>query len=215
MNNIQHQTLGEAWLAVVREVYRRGEIVGDETRELLNVCTAFHAADFASDPILQRFGSVSLIDEMRKVFFSTKPNQLGHSYADKLYGPRGRQDLSDVIELLSREPWSKRGVVSLQGAGDGRVPCINTIHFLRREGGLVANYFARGQDVFRKYYADGICLYELALRVSDGIGIPLLLVSGFLSSAHTYLKDCNQIETLLADTQAVRKPARILQEAWA
>jgi thymidylate synthase len=233
MLEVRYPNLGETWLAILREVYRSGRTVGDETRELLLVCAEFEKGDFDGDPLLARFASRQHVEQMRKVFFSSEPNAFGHSYADRLYGPQGRNDLSDVIDLLTRQPWSKRAVVSLVGAGDGRVPCINAIQFLRREGTSVAFgsakerdfrgakgdnaavvdspvlkvvYFARGQDIFRKFYADGVCIYEMAQRVAAGLGIPLAGVSGVIGSAHVYLDDLPEIQELLGAAEAFQLP---------
>jgi thymidylate synthase len=203
MKEIHYSTLGETWLAALREVYRGGEIVGDETRELLHLAVSFESGDFENDPLLVRFGSPDYVGEMRKVFFSNEPNQFGHSYCDWFRGPEGRSDLGDVIELLHHSPWSKRAVVALVGPGDGTVPCINAIQFLRRQEGLVATYFSRGQDIFRKFYADGVCLYEIADRVASRLEIPLLSVSGFIGSAHVYLKDSAEIRELLAYAESM------------
>jgi len=190
MLEIRYPTLGETWLAALRKVYRDGELVGDETRELLNVAVSFASGTFDGDPLLLR------------VFFSDEPNVFGHSYADRFRGPRGRSDLGDVIELLRGSPWSKRAVVAIVGAGDGAVPCISAIQFLRRGEGLAATYFSRGQDIFQKFYADGVCLNEIAGRVASGLELPLVSVSGFISSAHVYLQDLPAIERLLAQVAA-------------
>jgi thymidylate synthase len=186
-------------LAALREVYRSGRTVGDETREVLHLWVAFERGDFLADPLLVRFASSRHVEEMRKVFFSREPNLFGHNYSDCLRGPQGRADLGDVIELLDKDPASKRALVSLVGFGDGRVPCINAVHFLRREDGLTATYFARGQDIFRKFYADGVCLYELAQRVASKLGIPLVEVFGMIGSAHLYLTDLAEVRSLLAE----------------
>ena len=140
---------------------------------------------------------------MRKVFFSQEPNEFGHSYRDRIRGPFGRCDLSDVIELLQLEPLSKRAAIVLVGEGDGRVPCINAVHFLRRGQGLVATYFARGQDVFRKFYADGVCMFEMARRVAAAIGVPVDRVTGVISSAHLYLADLAAVDEVLVEADAI------------
>jgi thymidylate synthase len=108
-----------------------------------------------------------------------------------------------VVELLGKDPASKRALVALTGHGDGRVPCINAIHFLRREDGLTATYFARGQDIFRKFYADGVCLYELAGRVASKLAVPLAAVFGLIGSAHVYLADLAEIRAVLAEADGL------------
>jgi thymidylate synthase len=212
MKEIRYPTLGETWLAVLREVYYTGEIVGNEARELLNLAVTFETGDFEKDPLLARFGSAELVAEMRKVFFSNEPNRFGHNYRDRLHGPEGRCDLRDVIELLRRSPWSKRAVVTLVGPGDGTVPCINAIHFLRRREGLTATYFSRGQDIYQKFYADGACLHEMADRVAAGLEIPLLFMTGIISSAHIYLQDSLEIRELLERVESASRTAALHEE---
>jgi thymidylate synthase len=205
MTEICCRSLGETWLAVLREVCRSGEAVGDDTREILHVCVSFTLCDFDSDPLLVRFAVRENADEMRKVFFTSEPNRFGHSYRDQIRGPLGRSDLSDVIELLQQEPFSKRAAIVLVGKGDGRVPCINAVHFLRRQNGLVATYFARGQDIFCKFYADAACIFEMARRVADAIGVPLAQITGIISSAHVYLADLPAAAAILAGADAMFK----------
>ena len=205
MKDICHRSLGETWLAILREVYQPSQVVVDDTRELLHVCVSFAEGDFDSDPVLVRFASREAVEQMRKVFFTTEPNGFGHSYRDRIVGPRGRCDLSDVIELLDREPLSKRAMIVLAGEGDGRVPCINAVHFLRRAQGLVTTYFARGQDIFRKFYADGACIFEMARRVAHAIGEPVDRVTGVISSAHVYLADLAAIGDVLTKADAMHR----------
>jgi thymidylate synthase len=215
MKEIRYSTLGETWLAAVSKVLRDGQAVDGESLEVLNLLATFERGEFLSDPILVRFASEQSAREMHKVFFTTEPNQFGHSYRDRLRGPRGRDDLGDVIELLAAEPRSKRALVSLDGSGDGRVPCINAIHFLHRGHGLVVTYFARGQDLFRKYYADGACIFEMGVRVARALEVPLLSVSGLISSAHVYLKDLEDIRAVLADAESLYPQTPALPEAQA
>ncbi len=89
MKEIRCATLGETWLAALREVYRSGRSVGEEMREVLHLWVAFEQGDFQADPLLVRFASSRQVEEMRKVFFSSEPNLFGHSYSDCLRGPQG------------------------------------------------------------------------------------------------------------------------------
>jgi thymidylate synthase len=211
MQEIRYPYLGATWLAAVREVYRAGLTITGETREVLGLYTTFEQGDFPQDPLLARFASLRHVEEMRKVFFSADTNLFGHSYHDGLRGPRGRCDLSDVVELLAAEPCSKRALLTLTG-GNGRVPCINAVHFLRRNQGLQAVYFARGQDMFRKFYADALCIHEMGRRVASALDVPLLTVSGLTSSAHIYLADLPEIEKLLAEAATLPEQAVLHEE---
>jgi thymidylate synthase len=89
-------------------------------------------------------------------------------------------------------------VVTLCGSGEQKVPCVNVIQFLVRDGALRTLYFARGQDAFKKFYADALCLAKMAGRVAEGLGLPADTVSGFIGSSHVYLEDRAAIDDFLA-----------------
>jgi hypothetical protein len=196
-------TLGQAWINLVRLTLEAGTNMGTEGFECLGVEIAF-PAEIGDDSILNRFADAEMMANMQKVFFGEGTNPLGHSYAGLIRGPGGRNDLQDVILLLHEEPWSKRAVLSLSGTGNGKVPCVNVIQFLIREGSLHVIYFARGQDAFRKFYADALCIASMARKVASSLQIPAGTVTGFIGSCHIYKEDVPSIRRMLeALTDAV------------
>jgi thymidylate synthase len=142
-----------------------------------------------------------MMQEMQKVFFSEGPNSLGHSYAKVICGPGGRQDLQDVIDLLKREPATKRALITFASQPGGKVPCITALQFLIRDQALQLMYFARGQDVFRKFYADALCLGGIGYRVATVLSLPLGVVRGFIGSSHIYDRDMDLIHKTIAAIQ--------------
>ena len=186
--------------------------MGEEGLEILGASVAFRAST-EPDPILERFGDPSMLVEMQKVFFRDGPNALGHSYAKLICGPEGRSDLQDVVALLQRERATKRALVTFSNGAAGKVPCINAVQFLVREQALQLIYFARGQDVFRKFYADGRCLVTMADTVASALQLPTGNVRGFIGSGHIYHRDVPAIRELLNSAKphlAKRAPDRVL-----
>jgi hypothetical protein len=197
MNELSFGSLGETWIHLVQTTVQTGTSVNSEGLELIEVRVAFPARAGA-DELIRQFGDSRMISEMDGVFFADRANALGHCYAKLMQGPGGRHDLEDVISLLRAEPASKRAVVTLCGLGDGKVPCVNVIQFLVRAGALRTIYFARGQDAFKKFYADALCLAKMACRVAVGLGLPADTVSGFIGSSHIYHEDRPAIDDFLA-----------------
>jgi len=191
----EFSSVGAAWVSLVKAVVRDGKPMGTEGLELLGVTLALPAAP-DGDLVLDRFGDATMIAEMKKVFFGGGVSALGHSYANLMRGPSGRNDLEDIIALLRAEPWSKRAVVIFCGLPDGEVPCINAVQFLLRET-LQTNYFARGQDAFAKFYADALCLGTLARKVAAGLGVATGTLSGFIGSCHVYHRDRPAVDRLI------------------
>jgi hypothetical protein len=197
MNELSFGSLGETWIHLVQMTVQTGTSVNGEGLELIEVQVAF-PAEAQADELIRQFGDSRMIAEMEGVFFAGRANALGHSYASLMRGPGGRHDLQDVISLLRAEPASKRAVVTLCGLGDGKVPCVNVIQFLVRAGALRTIYFARGQDAFKKFYADALCLAKMARLVAAGLGLPADTVSGFIGSSHVYHEDRPAIDDFLA-----------------
>jgi thymidylate synthase len=197
-------TLGEVWINLVHETLQSGVDAIGEGPELLGVQVSFPASD-QTDPLLTKYGDRKLMTEMEKVFFSDAPNSLGHSYARLMSGPAGRQDLQDIVELLRKKPSSKRALVAICGPGDGNVPCVNAVQFLCRQGQLQVIYFARGQDAYRKFYADGLCVAKMAQRVAGALGLSAGTVQGFIGSSHLYHHDRPAIDRFLREGRAFLK----------
>lgn len=191
-------TLGQSWINLLGRIVKTGTPMAEEGTECLATQVMF-ACEPGPDAVLERFGNRQMIAEMQKVFFAEGPNALGHSYAGLMRGPGGRNDLQDVIELLRTEPWSKRAVLTLCGPPNGKVPCLNIVQFLIRSNELQTVYFARGQDVFRKFYADGLCVISMARKVAQGLGIRTGPITGFIGSGHIYHSDRESIDKVLKE----------------
>jgi hypothetical protein len=196
MNDLSFRSLGETWIHLVEMTVQNGTPLNSEGLELLEAQVAFPASTEADD-VIRQFGDARMIAEMDRVFFADQPNSLGHSYAKLMRGPGGRHDLEDVISLLRAEPASKRAVVTFCGLGDGKVPCINVVQFLVRDGAVRTIYFARGQDAFKKFYADALCIAKMARRVAEDLGLPTDTVKGFIGSSHIYHQDRPAIDDFL------------------
>lgn len=188
--------LGQTWIRLLAHVVTKGTPMSQEGRECLGIEVSFNATDL-KDPILEKFGDQQMISNMEKVFFSDAPTTLGHSYASLMRGPGGRNDLQDIISLLQGEPWSKRATLVLCGSPNGKVPCINVVQFLVRDHALQTFYFARGQDIFRKFYADGFCIGAMARTVARGVGVAPGIVRGYIGSGHIYHADMTAIQQVL------------------
>ena len=113
------------------------------------------------------------------------------------YGPRlrnwyGTDQLGNVVDLLNKDPESRRAVVALFDPGRDMVeskdiPCNNWLHFLRREGRLHLNVVARSTDIW--WGLSGINLFEWALlleMVAHWVGDESGELSFFTSSLHLY-----------------------------
>jgi len=192
--------LGETWRDLLLLVMEKGDEPDDEIREARNVTMNFtvEAFDYSD---LDKYGLKENLSEMRKVFFTTEANRFGHSYRSFWRGPFGKNDLSDVVDLLEKQPSTKRALLTFVDPIGGKVPCVNVIHFLIRQGRLDLSYFARGQDIYLKFCADAICVHDFGLMISEALDIKIGTIAGNISSAHIYRKDFDQVESILKGTR--------------
>ena len=137
--------------------------------------------------------------EMRKVFFTQETNIFGHNYSKTLLGPKmGKENaVDDVIQILKKTLTTRKAVLSFLPYGDEKVPCINLIHFLIRNNKLEITYFSRGQDIYRKFPCDAMCIIDFGKQVANAMQIELSLVTAVITSAHIYEKDIAESKNLI------------------
>lgn len=195
MYNISEKSIGSAWFELVKLVENHGTNLADEGKEITDIRISFQSAE--QDPIIESFANQDMLESMKSVFFGQGENKLGHNYKDLTRGPLGKNDLTDVIELLQEKEQCKRATLTLCGNGSGKVPCINVINFLIRDNQLDVYYFSRGQDTFKKFYADANCISSMQNFVAKSMSVTCGTITGYIASAHSYFEDQTAIDHFL------------------
>lgn len=193
INKKIYETIGSCWIDSLKNIYSNGT-KGEETTELYNINLNFFYTQ--TDDILNSYGKIENIEEMKKVFFSDKDNIYGHSYKNLISGPYKQKDLSDVVAILKEKSTSNRAIVLYENSYK-KQPCINCIHFKLREGILNTTYFSRGQDFYNKFYCDAVCISIIDNYIKTQLKITKSFISAFISSAHIYNSDLNSVKILL------------------
>lgn len=197
MYTITEKSIGEAWKALVKLVEKSGIDLADEGKEILNVSVQFRHRSSEKDIILDKFADKKMIKNMEFVFFNRGENVLGHSYADLMMGPLRRNDYTDIVELLREKSVCKRATLTFAPGNNGKVPCINVINFLLRNNELQMSYFARGQDAYKKFFADAVIIAEIQKNIANELSCALGTITGFIASAHNYYEDQEKINILI------------------
>lgn len=186
----------ETWKNLLRFIMEIGDDSDQEIKEVRSLTVSF-TVDATDISRLAAYDLEGTLFDMRKVFFTSEPNRFGHSYRRCWRGPFGRDDLTDIINLLKDQPSTKRALLLFVDQTGKKVPCINAIHFLIRHGCLDLMYFARGQDAYLKFCADAICIRDFGTIVSEALGITIGTITGTISSAHIYKTDLPQVKYIL------------------
>ena len=139
--------------------------------------------------------------EMKKVFFTQEENIFGHNYSKTILGPKmGKETaVEEVVSVLSKTSTTRKAVLYFLTYGNEKVPCINLIHFLVREGKLEITYFSRGQDIYRKFPCDAMCIIDYGKQVASALHLEISKVTAIITSAHIYTKDVENAKKLISD----------------
>ncbi|WP_434999623.1 hypothetical protein ACRZ5S_17600 [Vibrio scophthalmi] len=197
MYAIKETTIGKAWISLVKLVQDEGVQLADEGMEITDVMVQFEHDTSQTDLILEEFADQQMIENMGFVFFGRGADRLGHSYKDLMTGPLGENDFSDIIALLKEKSVCKRATMTFKPRGTGKVPCLNVVNFIVRNDQVQVSYFARGQDAYKKFFADAVAVAEMQRLVANELSISVGTITGFIASAHNYFEDAPQYEALL------------------
>jgi thymidylate synthase len=198
MFNVITNTIGQAWKGLVYLTDKYGIKLADEALEILDVNIKFKHNFDSKDLILEKYADKEMIKNMQKVFFSNEENSLGHSYFENMRTPYGNSYYEvDIVKILKEKINSKRATLTLNSSDDGKVPCINVIDFLIRNDKLNVYYFSRGQDAYKKFYADALVVATMQKNIAKILSIDLGEITGYIVSSHIYNSDLESIKRFL------------------
>jgi len=129
---------------------------------------------------------------MQNNFFNQEPvDNWGYSYSQRLFNYNKINQIKMVIKQLKNNPLAKSAVITLTKPGfDSRhVPCLTTLDFKIRNRKLLLTCFARSQDIYKKMYADILCLAKIQKEVADKLNTKIGALYLNIVSAHIYQGD--------------------------
>jgi thymidylate synthase len=194
---LEAETIGEAWLAVSREILANGldaRYDGLATRELAYLTIVVAAPD-PRDPLIAELGDPDWSAWMRRNFGEPDPvPELGNaaSYATRLYdyAHAGRDQVAWAIERLRDDPGCRSAsITTFQPLTDTEyVPCISLLDFWRPapEGRVELVVYAHSLDFGKKAYGNLVELARLQERVAEGVGAQAGRLVLHVKSAHVY-----------------------------
>ena len=205
-------TIGEAWLAVARQILADGvdgAYDGRPVREISHVTLAVQRPD-PQDEIIARLADPERLAWMHANFTSPAPvAELGgaDSYATRLfdYEHSGRDQMAWVIERLRRDPATRSAAITtFQPHTDtSYIPCVSLLDFWLPGGAVELVSYAHSIDFGAKGYGNLVELALLQRRVADALerspGRLMLVVK----SAHVYETEFGYVRAALAGETAL------------
>lgn len=186
-----------SWLSLMTQIKQNGRLIEEDDEpylELLDQRVEFTANNAFA--LLDDSRIMNDFQEMEKVFFTNQNNAFGHSYLNSILTPTKEPGsfIHNIANILKKKPSSRKAVLTFSPYGENKIPCINCVHFLHRDDSLHLSYFARGQDIFRKFPCDALCIIRMGQMVAEELDLPLGTITGNISSAHIYLQDLKKLE---------------------
>jgi thymidylate synthase len=205
MLTIYSKTVGQAWLTAVNTVIQEGSYLDQTDVHVSEVLDLFIEIEdaYSQDAIVKEYADQKMISWMvDENFGGTSPVlNWGYCYGTRLRDFNGINQISEVIEKLKSDPETRSATISLVKPEDdfkGHMPCITTLDVKIRKDVLHVTGFFRSQDIGKKLYADILALGSIQKMIAEQVGVKSGHVKIFITSAHIYEADFEDVKTFLA-----------------
>ena len=205
--SVTERTIGEAWLAIARQILETGAASTYDDKPILEVAHAtLHVEEPRShDPIIERLADPERLAWMRANFVDhSRVEELGgaRSYASRLldYAQSGRDQIAWVIERLRAEPTAKNATITtFEPLLDTTyIPCVSMLDFWMPYGAVDLVVYAHGIDFGSKGYGNLVQLAELQERVARELDRPIGTLTFIVKTAHVYETEFEYMRGVLA-----------------
>jgi thymidylate synthase len=203
--DIDARTIGEAWLAVAREILRGGKPSEYDALPILEIpeATLRVEAPASADPIVERLGDPERLDWMHRNFHDhSLVAALGdaRSYASRLYdyAGSGRNQLDWVIDRIRTDPTTRSAVITTFEPllDTSYIPCVSLMDFWLQDGALDQLVYAHSIDFGAKGYGNLVELAFIQEQLAAGVGVSVGKLTFVIKSAHIYDTEREYMETV-------------------
>lgn len=142
-------------------------------------------------------------------------------YGPRIFAKNGYNQLEKIVDLLTRNPNSRRAVVQIFDALDvaevhKEVPCTCTLQFLVRNGYLHMITHMRSNDAYKGLPHDIFCFSMLHELVTRSLNLKIGVYRQFVGSLHLYDTDMKQAQQYLGEgvQPTILMPAMPQGDPW-
>ncbi len=225
--HIHNETVGKAWIDLVRAMVETGEQSPDEKRNRLALQRTRIKIDnpVFPDPVLEKYGDKEKLDGI--VYLTLEGGEEMYDFdvvpsftpGPQSYYSRIKEGrmYKYVIDRLSKIPESKKAIMSfitwkdyelvMADHYDDYLPCLCTIQFrlVRNDKGwdMHVIWYARSLDGFQKGNGNMLAISllgeKVAKELSEKLGVPITFkdMDGFIADVHLYGECIEQAKEML------------------
>lgn len=214
---IEEDTIYKAYYELITALLNSSNVVG-ETKEINNCCLVikhpsikFYELPFrkVSEKYLNAElkwywsadNSCKTIGEYAKMWLkiSDDGETSNSAYGYILIKKYGFNQIEQVIELLKKDPTSRRAVLNISDPSIDRIntkdmQCTIAIQFLIRNGGLEETVYMRSNDVYFGLPYDYFYFVSIGQYIASKLGLTLSLYTHHATSMHMYLRDVEKFK---------------------
>jgi thymidylate synthase len=186
-------TLGRAWIALLRHIWTTGEAGLDESGPIIE-----------APPYLFEVSSLNPEDPLLRAHARRLPAKgQKDPWVARLRDLQGVDQLAWVVEVLRARPWTTRAWISLTVPGERiqDVPCLTALSFRivaagPTSGTLVMAAMFRAQDAVTGHQVF-LSLRAVQLQVAEELGLPPGPLRVFVEVPHIYVSDADEVAGIL------------------
>lgn len=120
----------------------------------------------------------------------------------------GFDQIEKVIELLKKDPNSRRAVINLNTPNEKVIetkdePCTIALDFYIRDNKLNCTCMMRSNDIWFGLPYDAAFFMELQKYIADQLGVEYGIYTHFAVSLHAYIKDLDKIRSVVENPKQI------------
>ncbi|PWU15949.1 MAG: hypothetical protein C5B45_01585 [Chlamydiae bacterium] len=210
------KSIGSGWGTrerLTRELRYITLILKNPQNRLIN-SPFFLLEDVISRTVLATLSDVSDVQTMtfynpRAPEFSDDGKTIPSNYGYRIRHLNYRNQIDDIIDLLQQDPYSRRAVIHVHAPGDSEkryTPCIDSLHFLIRNGSLECHSLWRSGNALMLLPINIFEFTMLQELIASELKIPMGQYVHTVTSLHYYLEDQSRFDLALHTTLSQEAP---------
>lgn len=205
------KTVAQTWLKILNLIQRYGKTEktryssNNRLKEILNLIAVVEDEIPQNEyfPHYLPFSKEELNAYYPEMMTSRRIPGAAYNYGQRMRSQKGINQIKEIIALLSKRPFSKKGLAVLYEVDDWKksdtsdTPCMTQLHARVAQNKLFITCYFRSQDMFHGWPRNAFALRRVQEEISKGTGFKMGPLTIITMSAHMYSDDWKTVEEIL------------------
>jgi len=201
MLNFVFNSLGEAWIHILKLIMKSGEIINDGNDILKEVCgLSVTLNDVSIDNIIGQYADKDRIELMYKKYITCGlVGDYKIDYGSYLFNNNGINQIKWVINKLKNNRDTKSATIGLHKPGEDQLSCLSLLDFKIRNGRLKMGAIYRSQNAYASYPGNMLALKRIQEDIANELALSVGVIELIVFSSHVYEHDFTAVNRLLSE----------------